>query len=245
MEFTDHIGRIITLDKEPQRIVSLVPSLTETLADLGLGDRLIGVTRFCKYPKTLVEKLPKIGGPKKVKIDTIMELYPDIIFAVKEENNREQILKLAEHVPVVVFDINTIDDSLAMIKMLGLIFAIDDVANELVSRIKNKINSISSVGGKRRSVYLIWKEPWMAAGRDTFIGSMMELFGYDNVVLGRYPEIDFSAMEKAETILLATEPFRFTEKERLELQKQFPAKTVTIVDGELFAWYGTHILNVH
>jgi len=245
MEITDDIGRRITLDKVPQRIVSLVPSLTETLADLGLGGRLVGVTRFCKYPKTLVEKLPKIGGPKRVKIDIIMELNTDIIFAVKEENNREQILKLAEQVPVVVFDINTFDDSLAMIEMLGSIFSIENNANNLIKKISDKLTLLSKVNRRRRAVYLIWKSPWMAAGSNTFIGSMMKLLGYDNVVYGRYPEVDYLMMEQAETLLLATEPYTFTEKERIELQKRFPDKTVVIVDGELFAWYGTHILNVH
>ena len=245
MEFTDDIGRRIILDKEPQRIVSLVPSLTETLADLGLGGRLIGVTRFCKYPKPLVEKLPKIGGPKRVKIDIIMELNPDIIFAVKEENNREQILKLAEHVPVVVFDINTLDDSLAMIKVLGSIFSVENIANELIKKINDKIALLSKVSRHRRAVYLIWKKPWMAAGNDTFIGSMMKLSGYDNVVSGRYPEVDYLMMEQAETLLMATEPYPFSEEERIELQNRFPDKSVAIVDGEFFAWYGTHILNVH
>lgn len=244
MKITDDIGREITLDKVPQRIVSLVPSLTETLAGLGLGDRLVGVTRFCKYPEPLVEKLPKIGGPKRVKIDTIIELKPDIIFAVKEENNREQILKLAEQIPVVVFDINTFDDSLAMIKMLGSIFYIEKSANQKIKKIKDKITQLSKVSRRRRAVYLIWKKPWMAAGSNTFIGSMMKLLGYDNVISGRYPEIDFPVMEQAETLLLATEPYPFSEKEQIELQNRFPDKKVDIVDGELFAWYGTHILNV-
>ena len=241
MIVTDDLGRTILLAKVPERIVSLVPSLTLTLTGFGLNEQLIAITRFCKYPVDLVKVLPKIGGPKSIDIKSITELKPDIVFAVKEENNKEQVLKLSEEVPVVVFDINTPDDVYKMITTMGEIFYRKNKAEELNSSIKEAYNHFPIKGKGAKAVYLIWKNPWMAAGKETYIGSMLKMAGFNNIVDGRYPEVDLQMLLKADVILLATEPYHFMEKERNELQLLFPEKKVNIVNGELFTWFGTYL----
>ncbi len=164
------------------------------------------------------------------------------MIAVKEENDREQVLKLSEQVPVVVFDVNTIEDSFDMLTRLGQIFGVEEVAKMWVTSIAEKTTGFKTSNNNLKALYLIWKKPWMAAGTDTFIGSMMRLAGFENIVTGRYPEINLQEFIKADTILLATEPYHFTEKDKKQLAKEFPEKKILIVDGEMFTWYGTHML---
>ncbi len=242
MKITDHLNRTIELKTKPQRVVSLVPSITETLAGLGLEKNLIAVTRFCKYPPDVVEQLPKIGGPKKINLEKIVALKPDLVIAVKEENDREQVLKLSEQIPVVVFDVNTIEDSFDMLNLLGQLFGVEQIANRWVNSIMKKTTDIKTSVSNHKALYLIWKKPWMAAGTDTFIGSMMRLAGFNNIVNGRYPEISRQEFDKAQIILLATEPYHFTETHQKQLANEFPDKKVVVVDGEMFTWYGTHML---
>ncbi|RLD89144.1 MAG: cobalamin-binding protein [Bacteroidetes bacterium] len=242
MKIADHLNRTVTLKSTPVRVVSLVPSITETLADLGLFACLVGVTRFCKYPSDVVNTLPKIGGPKNFDIQKIVDLKPDLVVAVKEENDKEQILRLMEQVPVFVFDINTIEDSFDMLQRLGTIFDIRDVSTYWIKRIREKLENYNPPRLAEEALYMIWKNPWMAAGKSTFIGSMMQLAGFDNLITGRYPEIDENEMSRAETILLATDPYHFKESDRVELQVKLPDKKIMIVDGEMFTWYGTHML---
>jgi len=241
MIVTDDLGRTISLEKVPEKIVSLVPSITLTLADLGLGDQLVGVTRFCKYPADLIKGLTKIGGPKNIYHTKIVDLKPDVVIAVKEENDKDQVLKLSDDVPVVVFDINTTDDVFRMMNTLGELFQKRSEAKELNSRIKEAYHHFPIQGDGKKVVYLIWKNPWMAAGKETYIGSMLKIAGFDNIVEGRYPEVDMEKLDEAEVILLATEPYHFKEKERAELEALFPGKSVNIVNGELFTWFGTYL----
>ncbi len=242
MKIIDDLGRTIHFNKIPEKIVSLVPSLTLTLSDLGLGDYLKGVTRFCKYPETLIASLPKIGGPKNIDLDKIAELNPDVVFAVKEENDKEQVLALAEKIPVVIFDINSFDDSLRMLRTMGEIFNIQLLVSETIQKLTSKIESFKNLGEGSKTVYLIWKKPYMAAGTETYIGSVLKMTGFKNMIPGRYPEVDEQFLQKAETILLATEPYHFKEKDKEELQALYPDKTIKIVNGEFFTWYGTYLL---
>ncbi len=242
MKITDHLNRTIELKSKPKRVVSLVPSITETLAGLGLEKNLIAVTRFCRYPPDVVEQLPKVGGPKNINLEKISALKPDLVIAVKEENDRSQILELSEQVPVVVFDVNTIEDSFDMLTRLGQIFDVEKVAKRWVTSITEKTTGFKTSISNHKALYLIWKKPWMAAGTDTFIGSMMQLAGFENIIEGRYPEINGKEFDKAHIILLATEPYHFTETHRKQLATEFPDKKVVLVDGEMFTWYGTHML---
>jgi len=242
MKFTDHLNRTIELKSKPTRIVSLVPSVTETVADLGIKENLVAVTRFCKYPSNVISKLPIIGGPKNIDVNKIVDLHPDLVIAVKEENNKEQVLTLSEKVPVIVFNITSIDDSIDMLRCLGTIFEATEISERFIKAIKKNINDIVTPVVKKKTVYLIWKNPWIAAGKTTFIGSMMRVAGFENIIQGRYPEISGKVLDQADTILLATEPYHFKEIDRKELAGKFPDKEVKVVDGEMFTWYGTHML---
>ncbi len=242
MIIIDGLGRKVEINGEPKRIVSLVPSLTLTLADMGQENRLVGITRFCKYPREMIEQITKIGGPKNIDIDKILGLNPDMVFAVKEENEKEQVLKLSRHVPLVVFDICNSHDAFKMMQTIGTIFNSEDKASQMVRQVKKAIDNFPLKGNHAKTVYLIWKKPWMAAGNETYIGSMLQAAGFDNVVAGRYPQTDRKQMEKADVILLATEPYHFKESDLKELQQIFPDKRIEIVNGELFTWYGTYLL---
>jgi len=238
---TDDLGAWIILNKNLGRIISLVPSLTKTIADLGESESLVGVTNFCKYPENVVSKLVRLGGPKKVKINKIKELNPDIIFAVKEENSKEQIEELKKDFNVFVFDIKTVADALEMIKKLGYIFEKSGKSLEITKSIESGFKSLEK-NKTFRSLYLIWKKPWMAAGKETFISSMMETAGFINIVDGRYPVVDEKSFNEAELIMLSTEPYHFDVKEVDLLKKEFPEKKIILVNGEMFAWYGTMMM---
>jgi ABC-type Fe3+-hydroxamate transport system substrate-binding protein len=238
MQISDDLGRPVTLHKKPERIISLVPSVTKTICDLGGEKKLVGVTNFCKYPENIVKKLPKLGGPKKVKTGEIFKLEPDLIFAVKEENSKDQIEELSNHFQVFVFDINSIEDALRMIRTIAVILGNEMTGDQYIDTIKQGLQQLETEK-PLKSIYLIWKDPWMAAGNDTFIGSMMKAAGLENIIEGRYPQVTNNDLARAETILLSSEPYHFKEKERKELESLFPDKSIINVDGEIFSWYGT------
>ncbi len=224
------------------RIVSLVPSLTETIAALGAKNALAGVTRFCKYPEDIRREVDIIGGTKDFHNKMIISLKPDVVVAVKEENDKKRILKLAERLPVVLFDIVHMEDALNMMDMLGKLLDKEKEAGQMVGEVKIGFALIQKRLPKRKCLYLVWKKPWMAAGKETFINEMLGIAGFENVTEGRYPEITAEDFTKADVILLSSEPFPFKEKHRMEIQKQFPNKKVLLVDGEMFSWYGSRML---
>lgn len=226
-----------------RRVVSLVPSLTETIAFLGAKNRLAGVTRFCKYPEDIRKEIATMGGTKDFDNEMIISLKPDVVVAVKEENNKVGILKLAEKLPVVLFDIVHEADAFYMMRTLGKLLDKEKEVAHLVEDIKNGFARIPEVSPKRRCLYLIWRKPWMAAGTQTFINEMLNKCGFENVAGGRYPEITEADFHRAKFLLLSTEPFPFKEKHRQELEQKYPDKRVILVDGEIFSWYGSRMLN--
>ncbi len=224
------------------RIVSLVPSLTETIASLGAKKNLTGITRFCRYPEDIRKEVPLVGGPKDFDTEKIIRLKPDVVVAVKEENDKIRISHLAEYLPVVLFDIVKVEDAFGMMLTLGKLFGKDKEANLLVDKIKKGFTQIPSVSPIGKCLYLIWKKPWMAAGKETFINEMLIKYGFENVAEGRYPEVTEDDFDRAEFLLLSSEPFPFKEKHRQELQQKYPDKRVLPVDGEIFSWYGSRML---
>ena len=224
-------------------VVSLVPSLTETIASLGAKSTLAGITRFCKYPEDIRKEVAIVGGTKDFDNEKIINLLPDVVVAVKEENKETRILRLAEYLPVVLFDIVHVEDAFGMIIMLGRLLYKEKEARRLAEKIKKVFAQLPEVLPKRKCLYLIWKKPWMAAGKETFINEMLNKCGFKNMVRGRYPEITKENFEQAEFILLSSEPYPFREKHRQELQQQFPDKKVLLVDGEMFSWYGSRMLS--
>ena len=234
----NEISKILPIDT----IVSLVPSLTETIASFGAEKKLVGVTRFCKYPAGIREKTTVVGGPKDFDVEKIISLHPDVVVAVKEENDKTGILKLADKLPVVLFDIVHIRDTFEMMQTLGTLFGKEAKAGQMIDEIKDELATIPDISSKRKTLYLIWKNPWMAAGGETFINEMLNIAGFENIVSGRYPEVGEKEFAQAEVVLLSSEPYPFNEKHQREIQQQFPEKQIILVDGEMFSWYGSRML---
>lgn len=225
------------------KIVSLVPSITEALFDLGLtGNEVIGRTKFCIHPADKIKNVTIIGGTKNINIDKIRALQPDLILANKEENIKEQVEALMDDFKVTVTNIETIEDNYYLLKNLGKLLGKEERAQLFNLKIYEILNQ-SKLDTPVKAAYLIWKNPYMTVGSDTFIHKIMVEIGFENIFKDktRYPEITAADLEKADVIMLSSEPFPFKEKHIEELQAFYPDKKIMIVDGEAFSWYGTHI----
>ncbi len=230
----------------PQRIISVVPSQTELLFDLGLDDEIIGITKFCIHPANKVKGKPTVGGTKTLHLDQIHALQPDLILANKEENSREQIEELQRHYPVHVTDIITLSDALAMICEVGQLVGRAHQADKMVQQIASSFSSLLPLPFPSSVAYLIWRNPYMVAAGDTFIHAMLEAAGFQNAFAShtRYPDVspdDLRAVNP-DLIFLSSEPYPFTEKHIAELQDICPSARVRVVDGEVFSWYGSRLL---
>jgi ABC-type Fe3+-hydroxamate transport system substrate-binding protein len=244
--FTDQMNNTIQLSFPPKRIVSLVPSQTELVHALGLEDEVVGITKFCVHPEKWFRTKQRIGGTKTIKTDVVKALQPDLIIANKEENVKEQIEELKTVAPVWVSDIQTLDDALQMIQSVGELVNKTTEAGRIVSGIETGFQQLHSLSTNPLTAYLIWKDPYMAAGGDTFINDIMNRCGFDNVLkdFKRYPEITVEQLLllDCQLLLLSSEPFPFEEKHVQELQKQLPDTQIVLVDGEMFSWYGSRLL---
>lgn len=246
---TDQMDHKITLPDEPLRIVSLVPSQTELLFELGLEDEVVGITKFCVHPEEQFRKKPRIGGTKKIKLDKIRELSPNLIIGNKEENTEEDIRALQQEFPVWMSDIKTLDDALEMIRSVGLVTGQDVQAEQLAGQIRRSFSQLQqSVMGmpSLRAGYVIWRKPYMVVGQSTFIHHIMERAGFRNAFghLDRYPEIDLETLmhQQPEVLLLSSEPYPFKDKHLEEFKIACPTAQIELVDGELFSWYGSRLL---
>lgn len=244
----DQLGYLLRFEKIPVRIVSLVPSLSELLVDLGLSDNLIGITKFCIFPEEVFKSTEKIGGTKQLNLQKIMDLKPDFILANKEENQKEQIDVLRSKFPVWISDIYNIKDCLNLIEDLGEIFQIQDKAKELTDNIKRNFAALNSNNSlkllKNKTVrYFIWKKPYMVAGKNTFIDHILSsVIGMKNdTTTERYPEIDLKKICAPDFIFLSTEPYPFQEKHFKEFKQLFPNAKIALVDGTYFSWYGSRL----
>ncbi|MDP4845281.1 MAG: helical backbone metal receptor [Salibacteraceae bacterium] len=246
--FKDQMGREVEVSFPPFRIVSLVPSQTELLADLGLENEVVGITKFCIHPNDWFETKMRIGGTKNVNRDKLLELNPDLIIANKEENTKEDIDWLAQQFPVWISDIKTLDDALEMIESIGRLTHKSAEAKAIATPIKQSFERLNSESKrKKKVVYLIWKNPLMAAGRDTFINEMLSKAGFENSITeadSRYPELADEDLRKLnpDVVFLSSEPFPFKGKHTDELKAKFPSLKFVEVDGELFSWYGSRLL---
>lgn len=246
MFFTDQLHRKIHILDAPQRIVSLVPSQTELLVDLGLEDNIVGITKFCVHPRHLLKTKTIVGGTKKVHFDKIKNLYPDIIICNKEENTRGMVLELEKIAPVWVTEIKNVADCLEMILAFGELFQKENQSVRLCKVIRdNLIDFQKFILDKplKKTAYLIWKNPYMAAGNNTFINHLLEINHFENIFSNKesYPELTVEDLKTAECILLSSEPYPFKEKDMEELQTRFPEKKILLVDGEYFSWYGSRL----
>ena len=225
------------------KIISLVPSITETLFDFGLNEtEIIGRTKFCIHPKNLVKKVEIIGGTKNLNLEKIKNLNPDLIIANKEENEKSQVEELMKDFNVWVTDIETLDDNSKFLTELGILLNKEDLAKNFNQKISDIFNGIKNDKPKK-VCYLIWKNPYMTIGSDTFIHEILEQLGFENIFKNekRYPEISVYEMKSADYIFLSSEPFPFQQKHIDELQKELPNSKIILVDGEAFSWYGTHL----
>ena len=249
MQFTDQIGHTINLPSSPKRIISLVPSQTELLFDLNLEKRIVGITKFCVHPKIQVKNTFKIGGTKRVNIRKIIDLQPDLIIANKEENEKNQVEQLKTLFPVWTSDIVEIESALEMIISIGEITETKEASKNLVCKINNALEDIENFMGlsKKSIAYFIWRNPYMTAGENTFINTMIKFCGLVNVFdssLDRYPIVNQSDLrrEKPDYIFLSSEPFPFKQKHIKEIKDICPNSQVLLVDGEMFSWYGSRLL---
>lgn len=223
--FKDQMGNTIFLSQIPRRIVSLVPSQTELLFDLGLNEEVAGITSFCLHPKEKCLRKTKIGGTKKFKFDMIDKLNPDLVIGNKEENYREGIEELKLKYPVWMSDIITLEDAFCMIKSIGEMVGKSESADDMISEIKAKMDQLRDQSGIKVA-YFIWKKPYMAAGGNTFIDEMLKKCGFINVFKewDRYPVVTVEQIKEAkpEAILLSSEPYTFKEKHLSEFKGKFP-----------------------
>jgi ABC-type Fe3+-hydroxamate transport system substrate-binding protein len=243
--FIDQLGNRVAISVPPQRIISLVPSQTELLADLGLSNEVVGITKFCVHPSEWKKTKTNVGGTKKFDFNLIRSLKPDLIIGNKEENYLEGIQMLSAQYPVWMSEIVTLTDALSMINKVGQITNMVSKASEIATGIESsfgKLNKLPPV----RTVYLIWKKPWMAAAPGTFIHEMMQLSGLENcfTTQTRYPELNTEQLNRLNPalILLSSEPYPFKEKDIQELKELCPDAKIVLVDGEMFSWYGSRLL---
>lgn len=242
----DMIGREFTLPENPSKIICLVPSLSELLSALKLDDRVVGISKFCIYPTDWYLNKSKVGGTKNINHKKIDELKPDLIIANKEENDPNDIELISKKYPVWVSDINSFDDALHAIEWIGELTQSEKYAKSLIFGIHKAWSNITLSRLPIVScAYMIWQEPYMAVGKDTYIDSILSKIHLKNVIKeSRYPEISMDLIKKKnpDIILLSTEPFPFKEEHRVKIQEQFPKTKVILVDGEMFSWYGLRML---
>jgi len=230
-----------------QKIISLVPSQTELLYDLGLDDEVIGITKFCVHPEKWFRTKTRIGGTKTIDVEKLISLKPDLVIANKEENVKEQIEVLQKFTQVYVSDIKNLNDALNMIIEVGKLVNKAPKAQELVEEIKLRFAELEQfIQTKIRAAYFIWRNPYMAPGGDTFINDMMEYCGLINIFKNqnRYPEINIEELKvhDCKILFLSSEPFPFKQKHIDELQPLLEGIKILFVDGEMFSWYGSRLL---
>ena len=242
-----------TIARDELRIVSVVPSLTELLYDLGLKNQIVGLTKFCIEPQELetetqkwFELKSKIGGTKNIDIEKVKSLNPHIIFANKEENDKDQIESLRKEFIVYTSDVYDLKSSLEMIAHVGQLTKTEFEAQSIISKISLNFKEIQFPVIKRTAIYFIWKNPYMTVGGDTFIHQMIEECGFSNLTIDkkRYPVIEIEEMKELnpEVIFLSSEPYPFKEKHIEEFREILPNALIYIVDGQKFSWYGSHLI---
>ncbi len=245
--FTDQLNRSIRLPALPKRMVSLVPSQTELLADLGLEQEVAGITKFCIHPTDWFRNKTRVGGTKQLHLDKIRALQPDLIIANKEENEKAQLEILMREFPVWISDVDTLPAALDMIRSVGALTGKEKKAVELATEICRRFQTLNPrLPAKTKTAYFIWRDPWMVAGSQTFIHDMLQRCGLKNCFehLPRYPEITLQQLHETncELILLSSEPYPFGEKHLADFRKRFPKTDIRLVNGEMFSWYGSRLL---
>lgn len=241
----DGTGHEVVLPAPAKRIVSLVPSQTEWLAYLGLDEEVKGITKFCIHPEPWRKRKVVVGGTKSVHFDRIQELQPDLIIGNKEENTQEMILQLRDRYPCYTSDVLTFENAWTMMQDIGRLTGKEDAGSSFAAQCRSLADRIqrNAQGRPNRKVaYVIWMDPLMVVGSDTYIDHMLNALGWTNTFgsMPRYPKISTEDWQKAapDLILLSSEPFPFKKVHMDFFQRLSPEAEVRLVDGELFSWYG-------
>lgn len=246
-DLRDVLGTRHTPAEGAPRIVSLVPSLTELLCDLGLADSLVGRSGFCIHPREVVKRIPKLGGTKDADIEKIRAAAPTHLVVNIDENRREQVEELARFIPhVVVTHPLRPEDNLDLFRLFGGLFHREKKAAKLADDFRaarEELRRAAEGLPRERVLYLIWKDPWMTVARDTYISAMLAEAGWDTLPEkseARYPEVGAVSQELTplDRVLLASEPYRFTERHLAEAAARF-GKPARLIDGEMVSWYGS------
>lgn len=246
--YTDQLGNTLQIDAVPQRIVSVVPSQTELLYHLQLHRQVCGITKFCVHPQQWFRSKVRVGGTKHLHLNEIEKLQPDLILANKEENTQAEIEWLADRFPVWVSDINNLAEALHMITAVGEITGTTKKANEIVNSITHNFAQLTDANKLTppKTAYLIWKDPYMTVGANTFINCMLQLAGFRNIFSDqqRYPQVSLSEIKDrgCELLILSSEPYPFQQKQVNELQPHLPDTKIVLADGEMFSWYGSRLI---
>lgn len=245
MQITDQTGQLLNLSSPVNKLISTVPSQTELLFDLGLDKEVIGITKFCIHPTEWFKTKTRIGGTKTLNIDLIRELRPDVIFANKEENTEAEIKTLCKEFPVYISDIKNLDEALKMIDDIGKITGKESNATKIMTEIKKGFELLTPAR-EIKTAYLIWNNPYMSVGSDTFISDMINRCGFKNILASklRYPEVTMDELNESgcELLLLSSEPFPFKEKHIEEIKVAGFKGRIALVDGEMFSWYGSRLM---
>lgn len=246
----DAVGRVHQPARERPRIVSLVPSLTELLCDLGLAELLVGRTGFCIHPREQLRSVSKVGGTKDVRVDTIRELAPSHLVVNIDENRRETVEELAAFVPsVIVTHPCTPQDNIGIYRLFGGIFGCTAEAHRLVGELETALAEARACGEAlppETVLYLIWREPWMTVSRETYIAAMLALVGWRCAASpssNRYPAFAWGEdwLAPVARVFLSTEPYRFRERhiDEVVALSGVPAR---LIDGKMVSWYGSRAI---
>ena len=244
--YIDQMNRSVEIPSTPKRIISIVPSQTELLFDLGLDEEIIGITKFCVHPADKVKRRLKIGGTKKLNINQIKKLNPDLIIGNKEENEKDQVEELIQNFPVWMSDISNLGDAVEMIHKVGQLVGREERAAQMASHITTSFDDLNIKSTSLKVAYMIWRKPYIIAGKGTFIDDMLKSCGLNNIFeQGRYPEVFPAQIVDAnpDLVFLSSEPYPFTDRHITEFQALVPNAKIQLVDGEFFSWYGSRLLH--
>jgi ABC-type Fe3+-hydroxamate transport system substrate-binding protein len=249
----DAAGTLHGRAHDSARIVSLVPSITELVCDLGLSGHLVGRTGFCVHPRESLRSVPKVGGTKDVDLAKVRALAPTHVLLNIDENEQPTAAALAQFVPhlIVTHPLGPLDN-LPLYRLIGGIFGREQAAEALCARFQQAHDALALAARawpRQRVLYLVWKAPWMTVARNTYISRTLALAGWDTVparASARYPQVqlDQTLLAESQLLLLSSEPYRFRARHVVELRALpvMRGKTVALIDGEMTSWYGSRAI---
>lgn len=231
---TDDEGRPVPVPAAVERVVSIVPSLTEAIATTAPG-LLVGATDWCTHPPDL--EVTRVRGTKNPDVAAITALAPDLVVANHEENRAADLDELRScGLAVYVTDVRTLDGAFDSLQRMLAACGLDQPS--WLEEARSAWAALPTPPRRRRAVVPIWRRPWMAVGRDTFTGSVLHRLGVDNVLSGspdRYPRFQPGSLPAHDLVVLPDEPYLFTAEDGPEA---FPDTPAALVSGRLLTWYG-------